>query len=52
MMNKVIFAGLALAVSMSALAQEVVEDGTMVILPIEAQECAAIFALICKVQGR
>ena len=40
MMNKVIFAGLALAVSMSALAQEVVEDGTMVILPIEAQECA------------
>jgi hypothetical protein len=39
MMKRVIFAGLALIVSMTALAQEVVDDGSMVILPIEAQEC-------------
>lgn len=38
-MNRVIFAGLALAVSMTAVAQEVVDDGSMVVLPIQAQEC-------------
>ena len=39
-MKRVIFAGLALMVSMTALAQDVMDDGSMVILPIEAQECA------------
>jgi hypothetical protein len=40
MMNRVFFAGLALMVSMTALAQEVVDDGSMVVLPIEAQQCS------------
>jgi hypothetical protein len=40
MMKRVIFAGLMLMVSMTALAQDVMDDGSMVILPIEAQECA------------
>jgi len=40
MMKRVIFAGLALVVSVTALAQDVMDDGSMVILPIEAQECA------------
>jgi hypothetical protein len=40
MMKRVIFAGLALMVSMTALAQDVMDDGSMVILPIQAQECA------------
>jgi hypothetical protein len=40
MMKRVIFAGLALVVSMAALAQDVMDDGSMVILPIQAQECA------------
>ncbi|MCP4045207.1 MAG: hypothetical protein GY732_04365 [Gammaproteobacteria bacterium] len=40
MMKRVIFAGVALVVSMTALAQEVLDDGSTVILPIEAQECA------------
>jgi hypothetical protein len=40
MMKRVIFAGLALVVSMTALAQDVMDDGSRVILPIEAQECA------------
>ena len=39
-MKKVIFAGLVLMVSISAMAQEVAGDGSMVILPVEAQECA------------
>ena len=39
-MKKVIFAGLALLVSMSAMAQDVMDDGSMVVLPIEAQNCA------------
>ena len=39
MMKRVIFAGLALVVSMTALAQDVVDDGSVVILPIEAQAC-------------
>jgi hypothetical protein len=40
MMKRVIFAGLMLMVSMTALAQDVMDDGSMVVLPIEAQECA------------
>ena len=40
MMKKVIFAGLALTVSMAALAQDVMDDGSAVVLPIKAQECA------------
>ena len=40
-MKRMIFAGLALMVSMTATAQDVVmEDGSMVILPVEAQQCA------------
>lgn len=39
MMKRVIFAGLVLMVSISAMAQEVAGDGSMVILPVEAQEC-------------
>ena len=40
-MKRVIFAGLALMVSMTLLAQDVVmEDGSTVILPVEAQKCA------------
>jgi hypothetical protein len=38
-MNRVIFASLALIVSMTAMAQEVMDDGSMVILPVEAQNC-------------
>ena len=40
MMKRVIFAGLALMVSISAMAQESAGDGSMVILPVEAQQCA------------
>ena len=39
MMKKVIFASLALMVSMTALAQDVMEDGSRVVLPVEAQQC-------------
>ena len=39
MMKNIIFAGLVLMVSISAMAQEVAGDGSMVILPVEAQEC-------------
>ena len=39
-MKRVIFAGLALAVSMTAMAQDVLDDGSAVVLPIEAQNCA------------
>ncbi len=39
MMKKVIFAGIALLVSMTAMAQEVMDDGSRVILPVEAQQC-------------
>jgi len=39
MMNRVIFAGLVLVVSMAATAQEVMDDGSKVILPVEAQQC-------------
>ena len=38
-MKRVIFASLALMVSMTAMAQEVMDDGSMVILPVEAQNC-------------
>jgi hypothetical protein len=40
MMKTVFFAGLVWAVSMSAMAQDVVDDGSVVVLPIEAQECS------------
>ena len=39
-MKRVIFAGLVLMVSISAMAEEVAGDGSLVILPVEAQECA------------
>lgn len=39
MMKKVILTGLALVFSMAASAQEVVDDGTRVVLPIEVQQC-------------
>jgi len=38
-MNRVIFTGLVLVVSMAAMAQDVMEDGSRVILPVEAQQC-------------
>ena len=38
-MKRVIFAGVVLAVSMAAMARDVMEDGSMVVLPIEAQQC-------------
>jgi len=39
MMKRVIFAGLVLVVSMAAMAQDVMKDGSRVILPVEAQQC-------------
>ena len=39
MMKRVIFAGLVLMVSIAAMAQDVMEDGSKVILPVEAQQC-------------
>lgn len=39
MMKRMIFAVLALTMSMSALAQEVMEDGSRVQLPIDLQSC-------------
>ncbi len=38
-MNRVIFTGLVLVVSMTAMAQDVMEDGSRIILPVEAQQC-------------
>ena len=38
-MKKTIFTGLLLAVSVVATAQDVTEDGSMVVLPVEAQSC-------------
>ena len=38
-MKRVIFTGLVLMVSMAAVAQDVMEDGSRVVLPIEAQQC-------------
>ncbi len=40
MMKRVMFAGLILMVSMAAMAQEVMDDGSKVVLPLEAQQCA------------
>ena len=39
MMKRVIFTGLVLMISMAAVAQDVMEDGSRVVLPIEAQQC-------------
>lgn len=39
MMKRVMFAGLILMVSMAATAQEVMDDGSKVVLPLEAQQC-------------
>jgi hypothetical protein len=39
MMKRVIFTGLVLMVSMAAMAQEIMDDGSKVILPLEAQLC-------------
>lgn len=38
-MKRVIFVGLALMVSTAALAQELMDDGSRVVLPLEAQQC-------------
>jgi len=39
MKKMILVAGLALTASMAALAQEVMEDGSKVVLPLEAQSC-------------
>lgn len=39
MMKRVIFTGLVLMVSMASMAQEITDDGSKVILPLEAQQC-------------
>lgn len=38
-MKKVVFASLALVLSMTVAAQEMMEDGSRIILPLEAQQC-------------
>jgi hypothetical protein len=38
-MKQMMVTGLALMVSMAAMAQDVMEDGSMVVLPLEAQQC-------------
>ena len=38
-MKRVMFASLVLMISMAAMAQEVMEDGSRVLLPLEAQQC-------------
>ena len=38
-MKRIIFAGLILMTSMVALAQDLMDDGSVVILPLEAQAC-------------
>lgn len=38
-MKKIIFAGMALIIMTPALAQDTMEDGSMVVLPISAQQC-------------
>jgi hypothetical protein len=38
-MKRTILAGLILAVSMAAMAQDVMEDGSKVVLPLEGQQC-------------
>ena len=39
MMNRIIFAGLILMTSMVAIAEDVMDDGSVVVLPLEAQTC-------------
>jgi len=39
MKKMIFFAGLALTVSMAATAQEIMDDGSKVVLPLEAQSC-------------
>jgi hypothetical protein len=39
MMKRVIFASLVLMISTTALAQELMEDGSRVVLPLEVQQC-------------
>ena len=38
-MKQLMVTGLALMMSMAAMAQDVMEDGSMVVLPLEAQQC-------------
>ena len=38
-MKRVIITGLMLVSSMAVLAQDITEDGSMVVLPLEAQQC-------------
>lgn len=38
-MKRVLFTGLVLMISMAAMAQEVTDDGSRVVLPLEAQQC-------------
>ena len=38
-MKRVFFAGLLMTVSMAAMGQDVMSDGSRVILPVEAQQC-------------
>lgn len=38
-MKRIFFASLALMVSLTATAQDVMDDGSMVVLPVEAQNC-------------
>jgi hypothetical protein len=38
-MKQMMVTGLALMVSIAAMAQDVMEDGSMVVLPLEAQQC-------------
>jgi len=38
-MKKVITTGVVLAISMAAIAQDMMDDGSMVVLPIKAQQC-------------
>ena len=38
-MKRIIFMGLVLAASMTAVAQDVMQDGSKVVLPLEAQAC-------------
>jgi len=39
MMKRIIFTGLVLMVSMTAMAQDAMDDGSKIVLPLEAQQC-------------
>ena len=39
MMNRIIITGLVAMVSVSAFAQDIMDDGSRVVLPLEAQQC-------------